>query len=612
MRLSSQLHPRVPSYTLILLLASSISYCAPPVGSHCNPSHLAGEDTAPSPMYPGYIFWPTPAEGKQSGRICVATFKTNHGSMSSLSVASATHCIQDLMLDQLVLGKDAKQPSPTIGIAISTKQDDACQSLDKAELASDIFDLPPLMTMKMPLSATAHPMARIDGASSSVLSPIWHNIHDHFWTTDRSESALADLRAKHQHLIQYFREYKGQTIGYAPRYGLMEGDPPRPATDEITNRSFYNKMCSSVDGHKEASLELLGINPNQNPLPIDRACFLHSDLMVFDIQLHGNAAAWLKSSQGCMKALQDTNNQLTFDLTPYYTTDQPTLTRFITGLLKTSSSYQRLMRATSTDAYYQILQQLFDQQKFTDITISTQKRTRQFLNFGFPDKFKDEGSGRQTVSLKRQINNLRPNLSFITNLTHEDPKSVFKDGFQIIDINRSRDAPSTGNFNWKNTVITKQPWGVVVFNRRKKTNLTMYKGVSGSLLITYNEDDKTSLVVAALHSVNGEPTSSGTGITLGSINPFFPYSPKPPSEEQLQAIAPPAETTSGETSGTVAPLPPPEQLAGDNGASGTTPTPVMTDTGLKSSDDAQAELAQAQVATHVVDSGQPDTQDVCP
>ena len=112
MRLSAKIHPRVPSYTLILLLVSSISYCAPPVGSHCNPSHLAGEDTTPSPMYPGYIFWPTPAEGKQSGRICVATFKTNHGSMSSLSVASATHCIQDLMLDQLVLGKDAKQPSP--------------------------------------------------------------------------------------------------------------------------------------------------------------------------------------------------------------------------------------------------------------------------------------------------------------------------------------------------------------------------------------------------------------------------------------------------------------------------------------------------------------------
>ena len=141
----------------------------------------------------------------------------------------------------------------------------------------------------------------------------------------------------------------------------------------------------------------------------------------------------------------------------------------------------------------------------------------------------------------------------------------------------------------------------------------MYKGVSGSLLITYNEDDKTSSVVAALHSVNGEPTSSGTGITLGSINPFFPSMPKPAlSEEQLQAIAPPVDSTTGETSGTVAPLPPPEQLAGDNGASGTTPTPVMTDTGLKSSDDAQAELAPTQVATHVVDTPQPDTQDVCP
>ena len=210
MLLSSKIYLRASGYVLLSLLASISSYCAPPVGSHCNPSHLAGEDTAPSTMYPGYIFWPTPAEGKQSGRICVATFKTNHGSMSSLSVASATHCIQDLMLDQLVLGKDAKQPSPTIGIAISTKQDDACQSLDKAELASDIFDLPPLMTMKMPLSATAHPMARIDGASSSVLSPIWHNIYDHFWTTDRSESALADLRAKHQHLIHIFANSKAR------------------------------------------------------------------------------------------------------------------------------------------------------------------------------------------------------------------------------------------------------------------------------------------------------------------------------------------------------------------------------------------------------------------
>ena len=331
--------------------------------------------------------------------------------------------------------------------------------------------------------------------------------------------------------------------------------------------------------------------------------------MVFDVQLHGNAATWLTGKQGCIKALEDKNNQLTFDLTPYYKTDQPTLTRFITGLLKNSSSYQQLMRAAFPDAYYQILQQLFDQQEFTDITISTQKRTRQFLNFGFSDKFKNS----RRISIRRPINNLRPNLSFITNLTHDDPKSVFKDGFQIIDINRSRDAASTGNFNWKNTVITKQPWGVVVFNRRNKTNLTMYKGVSGSLLITYNEDDHTSLVVAALHSVNGEPTSSGTGITLGSINPFFPSMPKPAlSEEQLQAIAPPAETTSAEASGTVAPTSPPEQLAGDNGASGTTPTPVMTDTGLISSDDAQAELAPTQVATHVVDTPQPATQDVCP
>ena len=477
MRQSSQFYSRVRNYALPLLLVTSVgNYCAPPTGSNCNPSHLAGGGE-PAQMYPGYIFWPTSVDNspmkarEQSVSTCVATFKV-HG--SQLRVASATHCIQNLMLDQLVLnpGDGDSRPHPTIGIAINTR-DASCRSSDEPRL--DVDGMPSLTIMEVPIHTTAHPNAQIDGGYSSVLLPIWQNIQNHFWTTDRSEATLADIRTKHEHLIEYFRGYDPQDpadipIGYASYYGANSGvDVQHPPDDEFaqrTNKTFYSKMCSSVAADKDVASEIFGKDLKGT---IQRTCFLHSDLIIFDVSLHGKAATWLADKQACMKPLE--GDRLKFDLTPYFITDaaKPSLTRFITRLLTDRSLYQKLMSA-SADAYHQMLREVFDETTFTDITIHTkQVGPQQILNFGFTGKFR---------RIRRPINNIYPYLSAILNHSGH--------GFHITPINEPPTTRKKSRFAWNKTVIVKQPWGVVVLNNQAKRKVTLNQGLSGSLFNNYS------------------------------------------------------------------------------------------------------------------------------